>query len=175
MGTEKTAWHPPFTGLLQEFGPGWTRVSGEVRLAVEPRADDLIEVLVDAARDPNDRGGVLRGMWPLIAWVGLLEFKSLSRPFRRGDLHRLFGYGHIWLSSHAHGKGLQVGAEKWRAAGVRDLTLFLVVSVKTPALEAKVSDLSMRLVELAPGYHEVSDAVRALVRARAPEAAPAPG
>jgi len=76
MGTEKTAWHPPFTGLIQDFGPRWTRTSGELRLAAELRADDMIEVLADMVRDPNDRGSVLRGMWPLLVWVGLLELQE---------------------------------------------------------------------------------------------------
>lgn len=86
MSTEKTAWHPPFTVLIGERGPRWVQVSGEVRVATELRLDDLIEVLAGVARDPDDRGAVLRGMWGFLTWVGLLEFKSISRPFRGGDL-----------------------------------------------------------------------------------------
>jgi len=161
MGTEKTAWHPPFTGLIQDFGPRWTRTSGELRLAAELRGDDMIEVLADMVRDPNDRGSVLRGMWPLLVWVGLLEFKSKSRPFRRGDLNRLFGYGHTWLAAHATERGLQVAPSTWRAAGRSDLTLFLVVPKRSPALEAELTDLGLTLSPLSPGYHEV---VGALIR-----------
>jgi len=53
----------------------------------------MIELRADVPRDPTDCGSVLRGLWPLIVTVGLLEFKSVSRPFRRGDLARLLAYG----------------------------------------------------------------------------------
>ncbi|MFO0603348.1 MAG: hypothetical protein U0324_09255 [Polyangiales bacterium] len=159
MGTEKTAWHPPFIGMLDEFGPRWTHVSGEVRVASELRADGLIEVVADAARDPSDLGRVLRGMWPHLVWVGLVEFKSVSRAFRRGDLWRLFAYGFAWLASHTAGDALRTAPEGRRAAVVDDLTLFLVVPRRNPALDAELAELGLTPAPLSAGYHAVRGAL----------------
>lgn len=164
MGTEKTAWHPPFIGLLDEFGPRWTHVSGEVRVAAELRADGVIEVLADMVRDPNDQGRVLRGMWPHLVWAGLVEFKSVSRTFRRGDLWRLFAYGFAWLAVHTAGDALRVAREERRAACVDDLTLFLLVPRCNPALDAELGELGLTLAALSEGYHAVRGAmIRAVV------------
>jgi len=79
MGAKKTAWHPPFTGLLQERCPRWAKITGEVQLTAEPlRVDDVIEVWVDRPHEPSDTGATLRGMWRFIVVVGLLEYKSVS-------------------------------------------------------------------------------------------------
>jgi hypothetical protein len=54
--------HETFTGLLQERGPRWAKVTGEVQLTTEPlRVDDVIEVWVDRSHDPLDTGATLRG------------------------------------------------------------------------------------------------------------------
>ncbi len=128
-------------------------------MAAELRADGLIEVVADMVRDPNDRGRVLRGMWPHIVWVGLVEFKSVSRPFRRGDLWRLFAYGFAWLASHTGGDALRVGPEVRRAACVDDLTLFVVVPRRNPALDAELAELGLTLAPLSSGYAAVRGAL----------------
>jgi hypothetical protein len=163
MSTEKTAWHPPFIGLLDEFGPRWAHVAGEVRVAAELRADGLIEVVADTVRDPNDHGQVLRGMWPLIEWVALVEFKSISRTFRRGDLWRLFAYGFAWLAAHTGNDALRVSPDVRRAACVDDLTLFLVVPKRNPALDAELAELRFTLAPVSPGYHVVRGAALRVV------------
>ncbi len=157
MSTEKTAWHPPFTVLIGERGPRWVQVSGEVRVATELRLDDLIEVLAGVARDPDDRGAVLRGMWGFLTWVGLLEFKSISRPFRGGDLFRLLAYGFAWLAARQHGRALRVGVDDkdTRAARRDDVTLFLVVAAVSPALTAEIDELGFTLEAGDGGYRPV--------------------
>ena len=73
MSSERTAWHPPFTGLLTERAPRWVRVLAEVPLTQEPlRVDDLIELLATAVRDLDDRGSVLRVLWRFVRVVALL-------------------------------------------------------------------------------------------------------
>ena len=109
-------------------------------------------------RDPNDRGRVLRGMWPHIVWVGLIEFKSVSRPFRRGDLWRLFAYGFAWLAAHTGGDALRVGPDERRAACVDDVTLFLVVPRRNPSLDAELAEMGQTLSPLAAGYAAVRGA-----------------
>ena len=156
MSANKTAWHPPFTGLLQERGPKWTKITGEVSLTMEPqRADDVIEVRVDRPRDPSDAGSVLRLLWGYIVWVALLEFKSIARPFRRGDLLRLLGYGMAWLSAHQAGDALPVGPRTRRRATPADLTLVLVVPSVTPTLQEELRELSLTVELSKTGYHEV--------------------
>ena len=163
MSTEKTVWHPPFTMLITERGPRWVKVSGEHRVATELRLDDLLEVLADVQRDPNDRGDVLRGMWGFLVWVGLLEFKSISRPFRRGDLFRLLAYGFAWLASHQHPKGLRVGAKDTRAARCDDVTLFLAVPTMSPPLVEEIDELGFSLEPGDGGYRPVSGSPLRLV------------
>ena len=157
MSTEKTAWHPPFTVLITERGPRWVRVSGEVRVAAELRLDDLIEVMAGVARDPDDHGAVLRGMWGFLTWVGLLEFKSISRPFRGGDLFRLLAYGFAWLAARQHGRALRVGKGDGdtRAARLDDVTLFLVVASVTAPLITEIDELGFTLEAEGGGYRPV--------------------
>ncbi len=48
MSAKKTAWHPPFTGLLRARCPRQAKITGEVQLTTEPlRVDDVIEVWAD--------------------------------------------------------------------------------------------------------------------------------
>lgn len=134
-------------------------------MATELRLDDLLEVLADVVRDEGDQGAVLRGMWRFLVWVGLLEFKSISRPFRSGDLFRLLAYGFAWLASHQHRRALRValGEKGTRAACCDDVTLFLVVSAVSPPLEAEIADLGFRLEAGDGGYRPVTGSPLRLV------------
>ncbi len=90
MGAKKTAGNPPFTGLLQERGPKWVKVSGKVQLSSEPlRVDDVIEVWASLEHDPDDVGTTLRGMWRFVVVVALLEYKSVVIALSPG--HTSFG------------------------------------------------------------------------------------
>ena len=81
MSGKKTAWHPPFTHMLEQRCPRWITVRGEVQITTEPlRVDDLLEVSAQAPRDPSDTGETLHGMWEHIPRIGLLEFKSPVWP-----------------------------------------------------------------------------------------------
>jgi hypothetical protein len=159
MSIQRTAWHPPFTGLLQTFGPRWTVVSGEMQLTIEPlRADDVITLRADTPRDLNDLGTVLCGMWIYVIVVALLEFKSISRPFRRGDLSRLIAYGHIWYFTHQEHNALTLPDKTCRRATPGDLTLILVVPTITPTLEEEVALLGYTMNVSPDGYTLVTGA-----------------
>jgi len=164
MSTERTAWHPPFTTAMRERGPRWVRVSGEVQLTQEPmRADDVFELRVEVARDPNDCGSVLRGLWPLLVWVCLLEFKSISRPFRRGDLGRLLAYGYVWFYSHQSKEAVTTAEGVCRRAKPGDLTLALAVPRLTRTLLHEAATLNLTLERFATGYHRLRGGSFALV------------
>ena len=156
MSSERTAWHPPFTTAMRERGPRWVRVRGEVQLTQEPmRADDVLELRAEVARDPDDCGSVLRGLWPLLVWVCLLEFKSISRPFRRGDLARLMAYGYVWFYSNQSHDALTLPDGTQRRAAPDDLTLALVVPQVSPTLVQEVSLLGLTLERATSGYHRL--------------------
>jgi hypothetical protein len=155
MSSERTAWHPPFTGLLTERAPRWVRVLAEVPLTQEPlRVDDLIELLATTMRDLDDQGSVLRGLWRFVRVVALLEFKSVARPFRRGDLARLLAYGFIWYFAHQRGDSLTVEGQTRRATP-DDVTLVLVVPTISPTLRSELEELGLSATLATSGYFTV--------------------
>jgi hypothetical protein len=163
VGAKKTAWHPPFTGLLQERGPRWAKVTGEVQLTTEPlRVDDVIEVWVDRSHDPLDTGATLRGMWRFIVVVGLLEYKSVVWPFQHGDLSRLFAYGHLWRATHQRREGRADGSRTERLAA-HEITLLLAVPSINDPLRDELDDLGLTLPASTTGYHQVSCGLLPLV------------
>ncbi len=163
MSAKKTAWHPPFTGLLQEHGPSWTKVTGEVQLTTEPlRVDDVIEVWADRPHDPNDTGSTLRGMWRFILVVGLLEYKSVVWPFQHGDLSRLIAYGMLWRTTHQKRQPLPDGSRTERLAA-HEVTLLLVVPSINGPLRDELDDLGLELPRSETGYHQVQGAILPLV------------
>ena len=172
MSAKKTAWHPPFTGHLQEHGPSWAKVTGEVQLTTEPlRVDDVIEVWADRPHDPNDdpwksptgdTGSTLRGMWRFILVVGLLEYKSVVWPFQHGDLSRLIAYGMLWRTTHQKRQPLPDGSRTERLAA-HEVTLLLVVPSINGPLRDELDDLGLVLPPSETGYHQVQGAILPLV------------
>lgn len=90
-------------------------------------------------RDLGDRGDVLRRLWPDVPCVALLEYRSVSRPFRRGDLARLLSYGLTWFYAHQAHDALTVAGGVPRRANTDDLTLALVVPTVTPTLLGEIA------------------------------------
>jgi hypothetical protein len=91
MGTERTAWHAYFAMLIEERAPRDVEVIAEHVLTLEPQRADLL--LIRRSRDRrDDQAGVLKRLWPELTTESLVEFKSISRPARRGDWIRLLGY-----------------------------------------------------------------------------------
>jgi hypothetical protein len=163
MGAKKTAWHPPFTGLLQERCPRWAKVTGEVQLTAEPlRVDDVIEVWVDRPHDPLDTGATLRGMWRFIVVVGLLEYKSVVWPFQHGDLSRLIAYGLLWRATHQRREGRSDGSRTERLAA-HEITLILAVPSINAPLRDELDDLGLTLPASTTGYYQVPSGLLPLV------------
>jgi hypothetical protein len=145
MGTERTAWHFFFTILLRERGPRWLDVRDEVPLSDErPRVDYLL-LRKHPAPEGEDGGATLRGLWPLLARVTIAELKSIGRPYRPGNLDRLWGYVHAYYA-----------AERERIEQRHDLRAALIVPSRTPSLDADVDAMALGWNELGGGYWEVS-------------------
>lgn len=142
-------WHLAFANLVQERAPPSFIVESEVRLTIEPqRADLLLIRRTDAPRDDN-AGRVLHAIWPRLAKVTVVEFKSPTKSsFRRGDLIRLFGYGPLYQSAH-------IDDLPKRA----DLTLLLVVPSITPTLREEIEAMGWTMSDLGGGYRRIDGAV----------------
>ncbi len=163
MSVKKTAWHPPFTGLLQERAPRWVRVTPEVQLTSEPlRVDDVIEVWADRVRDLSDTGETLRGMWRYVIEVALLEFKSTAWPLQRGDLYRLIAYGMLWLTGHPR-RAREGDSARSERLSAHEVTLLLAVPSINTALREELDDLGLTLPESDDGYHLITGALVPLV------------
>lgn len=94
------------------------------------------------ARPPR----VLRGLWPLLGEETIAELKSLSRPFRRGDLIRLMGY----CAQH------HVLSIQWLRRP--QLTAALIVPSITRTLLAELKEMEWSLRDLGGGYLELRGA-----------------
>jgi hypothetical protein len=82
----------------------------------------------------------LRGLWPRLGPDTLVEFKSRTRPLRRGDVIRLLGYG------------AQYHAREVARLRRTELTLVLIVPQATPTLGDELERLGWRLGEGEGGY-----------------------
>ncbi|WP_428263072.1 hypothetical protein [Haliangium sp.] len=139
-----TVWHPPFYSLLTECAPAWVEVRTEVGLSLMPRRADML--LLRRKRSGADGAAkVLRGLWPLLGPVALVEFKGPTAGFRRSDLLRLVGYGVQYHEQHM--------AE---LSGPSGLTLVLLTPAWTPSLRDAVAHMQgWRLESLGGGYARI--------------------
>jgi len=137
----RTEWHPPFGALLEERRPRWITVALEVVLQRQSqRVDVMLLRRVRGRHDPDDQGRVLRSLWKHVSHVGLLEFKSTSRLFARGDLYRLVALGWHWLSRNPK-------------RSPDDVVLLLVVPALTRRLHDELAPCDATLTTAEPGYH----------------------
>jgi len=149
VSSSRTAWHPVFIQFLRERRPPWIEIRPEVSLGDEPlRIDGVLELRALDARAPAAPRGIDR-LWDYVNTLALLEFKSRARPFRRGDLHRLFAYGSLWSAIH----GL-------RSA---ELTLVLAVPTVNETLAREIVDAGLHLGPEDHGFREISGAHQRVV------------
>jgi hypothetical protein len=122
-----------------------------VRLTIEPQRADMVLLRRIGVERGDDQARVLRGLWPLLGLVTVLEYKSpVASSFRPGDLLRLVGYGVLYDTVH-------LDALPQRA----DLTLVLVVASVTPSLLKEIARMGWKLVPLGGGYGRIEGAVYA--------------
>ncbi|WP_438025783.1 hypothetical protein [Sorangium sp. So ce233] len=154
-------WHLAFANLVQERAPAGVEVTSEVRLTIEPQRADLLLIRRTGARRDDTSARVLRGVWPRLSKVTVVEFKSPTRSsFRRGDLIRLWGYGPLYQAAHIAEVPCQ-----------RDLTLLLVIPSLTPTLLEEIGAMGWQLSDLGGGYRRIDGAVYDLLVAVTDEVA----
>jgi len=78
--------------LLEERRPDAFEVLAEVPLGKEPQRIDYLLLRRKADADVSD-ARVLQGLWPKIRKDAIVEYKSIKREVKKGDLAKLLGYG----------------------------------------------------------------------------------
>ena len=140
-------------------------ICSEVPLSDEPPYLDYLLLRKHAVEDPppDDNAETLRHLWALLPRVTVMEYKSPGRPYRAGNLDRLWGYVHTYFANErsrprkrADGTTLTAGMdgapEVWTRA---DLCAVLVVPARTPTLTADTEDMGLAWNDLGNGYWQV--------------------
>jgi hypothetical protein len=163
MGAKRVVWHIGFERNLSRRGSHAFEVRSEVPLSSEPpRIDCLLLRKISVAVD--DSAETLRGLWPLLPYVAVVEYKSPSRLYRPGNLDRLWGYVHTYCADQremprrrADGAELTRGMEGAPDVWAReDLCAVLVVSARTPSLLGDVAEHRLAWDDLGGGYWRVT-------------------
>jgi hypothetical protein len=136
---ERTAWHVLFERLVLQRAPGSFEVRPEVPLGNARPQLDLLLLRRRRGVGADARARVLRQLWRQIDEQMVLEFKSVARPVRPGELLRLLAYTALHVDE----------SRKGRAAGVR---MGLVVTNSTPTLASELRTLGGRLPQRRCGY-----------------------
>jgi hypothetical protein len=104
----------------------------------------------------------LKQLWPLLPRVSIVEYKSPGHPYRSGQLDRLWGYIHTYFANqHAlprhRGDGtVMTGAEGGPEVRERkDLCAVLIVSARSPSLEADAKAMGLTWEDLSSGYQRM--------------------
>ena len=151
MSTQRTAWHFFFGILLRNHGPSCFEVRDEVPLSDEPPRMDYLLLRKTAALSPEDPGETLLRLWPLLPLLSVVELKTIGRPYRAGNLDRLWSYVHTYH------------ADESRRPGQRgDLCAVLVVPHRTPTLDADLGAMGLTWEDLGGGYARVAGGLFAL-------------
>ena len=139
-------WHLAFADLVSRRGPSSFELLLEFLLTLEPQRADMILLRRRGRR--SSKAKLLRSLWPWLAKVTILEYKSpVASSFRPGDLLRLVGYGILYDTAHQPD-----------LASPRDLTLALVLPAIVPALTSEIARMGWTLVPLADGYARIDGA-----------------
>jgi hypothetical protein len=134
--------------LLRERAPSTFQVLAEVPVGRElPRADVLL-LRREREAKPTREAGVLLRLWEQIARDAVVEFKSVSRPFSRGDLGKLLGYAGLYYSMEAE----QLGSRE-------NLVTVLIVPSRTEPLAKELDALGMNIDHEDSGYQRVRGCV----------------
>jgi hypothetical protein len=139
---ERTAWHVLFERLVIQRAPSSIEVRTEVPVGRSRPQFDLLLLRRRFGPRVDRRAQVLRGLWRHVGEAMVLEFKSISRPLRPGDLLRLFGYG-----AHFASETMPRTASR--------LSLGLVVASITPTLGRELRVLGGSLPGRQGGYARV--------------------
>jgi hypothetical protein len=143
----RTAWHVLLTRLLQQRAPSSFRVLSEVPLSKHPLRLDLLLLRRQGALDDSD-AAVLRDLWRRILRLALLEYKSPSKPLRRGELAKLLSYAFLYAADHPD-----------EVKSREDLLVVLVLPSLTAMLPSELAFFGWTLRRHEGGYHQVQGAL----------------
>ena len=93
----RTAWHVFFIRLLKQKGPRSFEITGEFPFGKAPQRADCLLLRRKEDRALDSSAEVLKELWGKIDKVAVLEFRSISAPFAKGDFYRLLGYGFQYI------------------------------------------------------------------------------
>jgi hypothetical protein len=163
MGARRLVWHVGFERNIRRRGSHRFEVRSEVLLSHEPPRIDylLLCKILDAI---DDAAETLRGLWPLLPRVSVVEYKSPGRMYRAGNLDRLWSYVHTYYADQralprrrADGTELSPGMEGAPDVWTRsDLCAVLVVHARTPSLLQDAEEQGLAWVDRGGGYWEVT-------------------
>ena len=151
MGAKRVIWHAGLGRHLRQKAPKCIEVRDEVCLSEEALRMDflLLRRLLVAIED--DKGQTLSKLWPLLALYTILEYKSPGRPYRSGNLDRLWAYASLYY------------ADNQAEVQSRDnICGVLAVPHRTPSLDADVKAMGLKWTDLGDGYHRVRGGLFAL-------------
>jgi hypothetical protein len=182
MGARRVVWHVGFERNARRRGSRAFEIRSEVQLSNEPPRIDYL-FFRRVAEVSDDAPGTLRGLWPLLPRVSVVEYKSPGRAYRAGDLDRLWGYVHTYWADQramprrrADGTKLAPGMEGASEVGERaDLCAVLVVPARTPSLDADTEELTIAWEALGSGYWRMTGGKFALYVVELDVAGPAEG
>jgi hypothetical protein len=165
VGAKRVIWHVGFERNLKRRGPRSFEIRSEVPLSDEPaRLDYLLLRKRDVeGAPPDDSAETLRRLWALLPRVTVMEYKSPGRPYRAGNLDRLWGYVHTYFANErslprkrADGTTLAAGMDGAPEVWTReDLCAVLVVPARTPTLTADAEGMGLAWNDLGNGYSRV--------------------
>jgi hypothetical protein len=150
MGAKRVVWHVGFGMALRRRGSHAFEVRDEVPLSEQPPRLDYL-LLRKGPVPADDNPQTLRRLWPLLPQLSIVEYKSPGRPYRTGDLDRLWGYVHLF---HAD--------ERTRPKRRGELCAVLAVPGRSPSLDTDVEQMGLAWEDLGEGYWWVRGGLFAL-------------
>jgi hypothetical protein len=185
VGSKRVVWHVGFERILRQFGPRSFEVRSEVQLSAEPLRMDylLLRKILPPGDALDDSARTLRGLWPLLPRVSVVEYKSRSHTYRPGNLDRLWGYIHTYFASErslprsrADGTVLLQGTLGAPEIGERpDLCAVLVVPARTPSLDEDATSMGLTWADLGGGYWKLTGGLFVLLVVELDIAGPSEG
>jgi len=163
MGARRIVWHVGFGRLLRRRGPSSFEVREEVLLSEEPPRMDYL-LLRKVSAEAATPAQTLRRLWPLLPRISAVEYKSPGRPYRTGNLDRLWAYVHLYYAD-----------DGTRPAQRQDLAAVLAVHRRTPSLDSDVAAMGLLWEDLTGGYWRVRGGLFALYVVEIDVAAPEEG
>ncbi|MCG8424803.1 MAG: hypothetical protein MJE77_43500 [Proteobacteria bacterium] len=137
----KTFWHYPYASLITKRKPPSWEVTVEKVLSLLPRAADQLLLRRKSTEGHDQEAQVMRGLWPLLTDVALLEFKGPTHGLRQRDLMKLLSYGTEYLS-----------LDECPIRKPSELSLVLAVPKETPTLLEEYAQCDLKPQEPEGGY-----------------------